>query len=92
MVSYETYALVRDITVAQVLAPITMKGISREVIPYTITGILDSQNKNVQVFSEHLTGLDLYLNATMIDAGSATHVRKVLQDALNSLENLQPQT
>src|SRR6202044_2134218 len=32
VVSYETYALVRDAVVAQALPPITMKGISREVI------------------------------------------------------------
>src|SRR5436853_2425680 len=36
VVSYETYALVRDIVDAQALPPITMKGISREVIPYAI--------------------------------------------------------
>jgi adenylate cyclase len=32
--SYETYALVRDTVAAHALPPITMKGISREVIPY----------------------------------------------------------
>src|SRR5258706_12731530 len=41
VVSYETYALVRDIVAADALAPITMKGIGREVIPYTIGGLLD---------------------------------------------------
>jgi hypothetical protein len=30
--------------------------------------------------------LDFYLNASMIDANSATHIRKVLQDALHALE------
>jgi class 3 adenylate cyclase len=86
VVSYETYALVRDIVVAQALTPITMKGISREVIPYAIRGVLDSTGKNVEVFSEHISGLDLYFNANMIDAGNATHVRNVLQDALKALE------
>ncbi len=90
VVSYETYALVRDVVVAHPLAPITMKGISREVMPYAIAGILDTEGKTVQVFSEHLAGLDFYLNAAMIDANSAAHIRKVLQDALNALEKTAP--
>jgi hypothetical protein len=51
-----------------------------------IRSVLDSTGKNIEVFSEHLTGLDFYLNADMIDAGDARHVREVLQDALKALE------
>jgi len=91
VVSYETYALVRDIVVAQAMPPITMKGISREVVPYAINGVLDTDGANIQIFSEHRTGVDFYLNANMIDAKSASHVRQVLQDALKALDkNLQP--
>jgi adenylate cyclase len=90
VVSYETYALVRDIVVAQALTPITMKGISREVIPYAIRGVVDSTGKTVEIFSEHITGLDFYFNANMIDADNATHVRNVLQDALKALEKREP--
>jgi class 3 adenylate cyclase len=90
VVSYETYALVRDIVVARALTPITMKGISREVVPYAIRSVLDSTGKNIEVFSEHLTGLDFYLNADMIDASDARHVRDVLQDALKALERRTP--
>jgi class 3 adenylate cyclase len=91
VVSYETYALVRDIVVAEARPPITMKGISREVVPYAITGMIDADGETVQVFSEHLTGLDFYLNANMIDASSASHIRKVLQDALKAIEKAVPQ-
>ena len=45
VISYETYALVRDILVAQALPPITMKGISREVVPYAVKGILDAARR-----------------------------------------------
>jgi adenylate cyclase len=86
VVSYETYALVRDIVVAHVLAPITMKGISREVIPYTVESIKNVEGEGLQVFSEHLTGLDFYLNANMIDPGTATHITDVLQNALNVMK------
>jgi len=85
VMSYETYALVRDIVVAQELQPITMKGISRDVVPYAVKGIFGAGGETVRVFSEHVTGLDFYLNANMIDADSAGRVRKVLQDALDAL-------
>jgi hypothetical protein len=52
-VSYETYALVRDIVIAEARPPITMKGISREVVPYAITGMVDAHGQTVQVFNEH---------------------------------------
>jgi adenylate cyclase len=85
VVSYETYALVRDIVVAQALKPIAIKGINREVVPYLIRSVFDSTGKNIEVISEHLTGLDFYFNAGMIDATDAQHVRSVLQDALEAL-------
>jgi adenylate cyclase len=90
VMSYETYALVRDIVVAQELAPITMKGISREVVPYAVKGILGEAGETIRVFNEHVTGLDLYLNANMIDATNAGRVRKVLQDALDALDSNVP--
>jgi class 3 adenylate cyclase len=48
VVSDETYAFIRDMVVAQALAPITMKGISREVIPYVINEVLDFQRQTHQ--------------------------------------------
>jgi len=90
VISYETYAFVRDIVAAQALAPITMKGISREIVPYVINGIFDSAGANIQVFSEHLTGMDFYLNAAMIDAGNASRIRKILQAALTALDRSAP--
>lgn len=84
--STETYALVRDTVVARVLPPITMKGISREVIPYLVSGVLDATGKNVRVFSEHVTGLDFYFNAGMIDSAKAPHIR-ILQGALKALDD-----
>ena len=87
IVSYEKYALVREIVVAHVLAPITMKGISREVIPYTVESILKMEGESLQVFSEHLTGLDFYLNANMMEPSTAKQISDVLQSALKVLKN-----
>ena len=86
VISYETYALVRDTVVARALPPITMKGISREVIPYLVSGVLDATGKDVRVFSEHMTGLDFYFNAGMIDSTKAPRIREILQGALKALD------
>ena len=88
--SYETYALVRDIVAAHALSPITMKGISREVIPYAVEGMLDAAGQKIKIFSEHLTGLDFYLDPSMVPLGSAEQIRAVLQDAIVALEKYGP--
>jgi class 3 adenylate cyclase len=86
IISYETYALVRRLLVARLLPPITMKGISRDVIPYAVEGMLDASGAKVQIFSEHMTGLDFYLDPVMIDKGQSKHVREVLRNAIATLE------
>jgi adenylate cyclase len=90
VVSYETYALVRDIVVAHALPPINVKGISRDVIPYAVEGMLDTAGLKIKVFSEHITGLDFYLDPRMVDSGSAERIRALLQDAIAALENHGP--
>jgi len=90
VVSYETYALVRDITVARALPPIAMKGISREVIPYAIEGMLDATGQKIEIFSEHLVGLDFYLDPSMVDSDSVERIRTVLKSAIVALEKCSP--
>lgn len=87
VLSYETFALVRDTAVARALPPITMKGISREVVPYAVEGLLDPAGNPVEIFSEHMTGLDLYLDPSMVSAGSADRIRAVLRKALSALDS-----
>jgi adenylate cyclase len=90
VISYETFALVRDMVVAHALPPITMKGISREVIPYSVEGMLDAEGQASKVFSAHMTGLDFYLDPRMVNASSAERIRTVLQQALAALEKPAP--
>jgi class 3 adenylate cyclase len=87
VVSYETYALVRDIVAGHALAPVSMKGIAREVVPYQIDGLLDGSGKTLQVFSEHADGLDLYLDLSRIDAHAARNLRGVLHQAISALDD-----
>jgi class 3 adenylate cyclase len=86
VVSYETYALVRDIVAGHALAPVSMKGIAREVVPYEIDGLLDESGNTLQVFSEHADGLDLYLDLGRIDADAARNLRGVLHQAISALD------
>lgn len=86
VVSYETYALVRDLVAANALPPVTMKGIARDVVPYAIEGLLGEDGSTLQVFSEHSTGLDLYLDLGRIDATAAEKVRAVLNQAISALD------
>ena len=51
ILSYETYIYVRDIMAAHALPPISMKGISREVVPYVVEGPLDASGEKGQIFA-----------------------------------------
>lgn len=86
VMSYETYALVRDIVAAHPLEPITMKGISRDVIPYMLDSLLDAAGKPVRVFEEHAQGLDFYFDPDRVDDAEAARVRRMLDDAIAELE------
>ena len=86
VMSYETYALVRDLVRARPLPPIRMKGISREVVPYAIEGMLDEMMQRPKVISEHAKGVDLFLDLEVIDPAVAERTRRLLQEALAALE------
>src|ERR1700709_2517159 len=42
VISYETFALTSDVIAAHPMPPITMKGISREVMPYSVDNVPDT--------------------------------------------------
>jgi class 3 adenylate cyclase len=83
--SYETYALVRDMVRARPLPAIAMKGISREVVPYAVEGLLGDLAQRPQVISEHATGLDFFLDLEAIDDKAAERAKKRLAEALLAL-------
>ena len=89
--SFETFALVRPIVAARALEPITMKGISRNVVPYVVEGLLDASGEKIGIFSEHMAGLDFYLNPATIDARATERIRGILRQALEALDRLKPQ-
>jgi hypothetical protein len=86
LLSYETYALVRQMFAAHSLPPIHMKGIGRPVVPYVIDGILATGGQVSNLISEHMPGLDLYLDTSRLDEVAAARTRSLLEKAIATLE------
>src|SRR5450759_2103479 len=89
VISYETFALVSDIITSHALPPITMKGISREVVPYSVDSIVDESEEKGGVVIERMPGLDIYLDPSIVKSADAERIRSVLKGALASLDNRQ---
>lgn len=89
VISYETFALVSDVVTAHQLPPITMKGISREVVPYSVDNVLNIPAKG-EVIVERMTGLDFYLDPSVVDVQGADRIRSILGEALATLDRRQP--
>jgi adenylate cyclase len=84
--SYETYALVRDMVRAKPLPSIAIKGIGREIVPYAVEGLLGEFAQRPQVIAEHVTGLDLFLDLDAIPDADVERARKRLAEALTALD------
>jgi hypothetical protein len=84
-------APVREMLVAHPLPPITMKGISREVVPYAVEAMLDEAGAKIKIFSEHMAGLDFYLDPRMVQSDSAQRIRALLHEAISALDKYRPQ-
>src|SRR6266403_1578208 len=81
VISYETFALVSDVITAHALPPITMKGISREVIPYSVDSIVDTSADKGDVVIERMPGLDFYLDPSIVKSADTERIRSVLLGA-----------
>lgn len=86
VLSFETYALVRDLVKATPREGITMKGISREVVPYAVEGLLGEARESQHVIREHAAGLDLVLDLDAIDESALPIARRRLAEALDALD------
>jgi class 3 adenylate cyclase len=86
ILSYETYALVRDMLSGHALEPIRMKGIAHPVVPYAVDGLLSDDGVTHKLFSEHMPGLDLYLDPSAMNEDGAARVKVLLEQALATIE------
>lgn len=92
VMSYETYALVCDLVAARKLAPISMKGIPREIVPYVIEGLYNHAGQPAPIFSAHMLGLDFDLDPSRIDASNADSIQALLRAAMGALEERRSST
>ena len=70
VLSYETWALVSDIIQARALEPISLKGISRIVVPYVVEALPDdAQTGNGPVVKEDCPGARIFLDVGRVAKG-----------------------
>ena len=86
VLSYETYALVRELVIADALPEITLKGISRPVIPYIVNGMVGVTGTEPALLSENNLGFSLYLDVNSLDIEKMNYAREVLAGALKMLD------
>ena len=88
VMSYETYALARDIVHAHPLPPLSDPAIGREVIPYAFEYWLDAagDRHDRRILSEHMPGLGFYLDHDLLDPASVVRVRTMLASAIAALD------
>ncbi|SOE18574.1 adenylate/guanylate cyclase [Hoeflea halophila] len=84
VISYETWAHVRDIVGVRQLEPTKVKGISREVVPYAVVMPNDEHAAGSAV-KESSAGLQLFLDPALLDAQSRTTARAALTLALERI-------
>lgn len=82
--SYETYAHVRDLVQVRPLSPIAVKGVSREVSPYAVAGLLGELSRG-RVINESAAGLHLFLDVDNLDETETARIRKLFEEALAAL-------
>jgi class 3 adenylate cyclase len=86
VMSYETYALVSDMVVAKRMSPFTMKGISREIVPYGVEAIVSENVAMPNIMREQLAGVSLFLDPNMIEASEVERIKDMLAAAIVKLE------
>lgn len=88
--SYETYSLVQGDVKALPMAPITLKGISREVVPYAVEEIIGEKDvSNSRVIEARANGMNLYLDIDAIDGASRLEIEGALKSALSAVQSVE---
>ena len=85
LMSYETYALVKDMVKAEEREAITMKGIKREVRAFAVANILDGFEEDRRVVHHEAEGLYLYLDADKLRDEARNDAKQQLKAALDRL-------
>jgi adenylate cyclase len=71
--------------VAKRLPGITMKGISREIMPYVVEAIVTADGTAAVIHEQH-AGLSLFLDPSKIDAADVEPIKAMLAAAIAKIE------
>lgn len=89
VMSYETYALVQNSVRARALKPITLKGISREVVPYAVEGIFeDVPPEGSDSIEQKTDRLHLHVDLADLEDIEREQIESALESALNEVRKL----
>ena len=87
VMSYETYALVQDSVRARALEPITLKGISRQVVPYAVEGTYEdgpqSGGDSIDQMTDHL---HLHVDLADLEESEREEIEIALDAALEEVK------
>ena len=87
VLSYESYALVNDVVAADKGEPIQVKGIRREVVPYTVSGMLDELAGDQRVIRRDEQGISFFINFDEIDATTRQQTTEALESIVARLKS-----
>ena len=86
VISHETYVLVSDLVEARPLEIFEMKGIIRDIIPYSIDGFRQGVVGAARTLTEQAPGLDLRIDLDRLDTESARRARDLIERALAAVD------
>jgi class 3 adenylate cyclase len=86
VMSYETYALVRDHVTARPLEPITLKGISRPIVPYAVEKVRgDDADLGDDIVEAHTDRMQLHLDLSAVSDEERRNIEQTLSSALDTV-------
>ncbi|MBL6958442.1 MAG: adenylate/guanylate cyclase domain-containing protein [Rhodospirillales bacterium] len=86
LMSYETYALVREFVEAEERPPIHVKGIRKEVRPFAITNIFDSHEAERRVIREDREGMVFFVDMDKVGEGERKQTVENIEAALKEIK------
>lgn len=86
LISYETYALVRDEIQCSEHGQITVKGVPYPVTTYEVIDTYENSNHRAKVISEDHPNLKLNIDLDAISPDERKHAAQILRQALDEIE------
>jgi len=88
MLAHETYALVKHEIDAEEQEPIKVKGISRDVVPYAVSGIFDDLDADRPYIRSENDAMRLYVDLRKLDKKGRTATAKELEKCIARLREI----